>query len=301
MMPTEREHVRLSVVIPTVDRPTLLPRAVRSVVEAGCAACEVIVVDDGKTPPDASLSDMPGVRVITNTGRKGAPSARNLGVESARGEVILFLDDDEMKPHYPQRVLDIASGAQGALWGASAVTVKYPDGRTEVAAHKLSPGLQQTNRNFRRKIFAASAGFWVRRNLYIESGRFDPDLWLEDDTEFCCRMLGAGHEPWYETEPGVVIHRNWSADGHTGQLTRVTRPEWTLACYLATFQRHARSLADYPGASYFLAHRLVRRATAFGLPVDVPNVLSELPGTFVKARLLAYWAWRKIEKRGDRE
>lgn len=297
-MESDEGSPRLSVIIPTVDRPTLLPRAVKSVINAKCDSLEIIIVDDGKTPPDLAIAALDCVHVVTNTGRKGAPSARNLGVQSARGSVILFLDDDdEVEQHYPQLVLDIADEMPEVVWGASAITVNFPDGTSKLETAKLSAGLQTENENFRRKIFAASAGFWVRRSTYLESGCFDPELWLEDDTDFCCRMLGLGHEPWYETTPGMVIYRDWIAGNQTGQLTRVTEPERSVGCYLINYNRHVSQLARYTGASHFLAHRLVRRATAYGIPVDFPDILRNLPGLTAKAKLVTYWLWRKFQKR----
>ena len=85
----------LSVVIPTKDRPGLLERCVAGVLAACDASgrrCEVIVVDDGSTPPVTAFDD-DRVRVLRTSG-VGPSRARNLGIAAAAGPVVAFTDDD---------------------------------------------------------------------------------------------------------------------------------------------------------------------------------------------------------------
>ena len=94
---TEPLHATLavSVVIPTKDRPELLARCLDAVLAAGEASgrrFEVLVVDDGSTPPVAAPSDR-RVRVVRTEGH-GPSRARNLGVASAAAPVVAFTDDD---------------------------------------------------------------------------------------------------------------------------------------------------------------------------------------------------------------
>ncbi len=88
----------VSVVIPTLDRPNLLIRSVKSALTQTLHAIEVIVVMDG---PDEStlkvlqtISD-PRLRVRALSQRGGAPNARNTGVVEAQSRWIAFLDDDD--------------------------------------------------------------------------------------------------------------------------------------------------------------------------------------------------------------
>ncbi|MCI0633448.1 MAG: glycosyltransferase [Actinobacteria bacterium] len=88
----------LTVVIPTKDRPAMVPEAVRSVLEQ-VEDVEVIVVDDGSTLENAraisaSCSD-PRVRVLRNEEARGAPHGRNQGLADARGRYWATLDDDD--------------------------------------------------------------------------------------------------------------------------------------------------------------------------------------------------------------
>jgi glycosyltransferase involved in cell wall biosynthesis len=88
----------VSVVIPTLGRPTLLLRALTSVFNQTYQRLEIIVVVDG---PDEATTDRlqsiadPRLHVIVNPRSLTAAGARNVGVDQAKGEWVAFLDDDD--------------------------------------------------------------------------------------------------------------------------------------------------------------------------------------------------------------
>jgi glycosyltransferase involved in cell wall biosynthesis len=88
---------RISVIIPTHDRPRLLPRAVESARTAGTNV-EIIVVDDASIDDTAEvcrgLKDIKYVRLERNQGVAGA---RNVGILESTGKYIAFLDDDDLR------------------------------------------------------------------------------------------------------------------------------------------------------------------------------------------------------------
>ena len=84
-----------SVVIPTRDRPQYLDVALRSVMaQARESSAEVIVVDDGGAPATAEVTQRHGARLIRAEGGHGLNAARNAGVAAARGDPVVFIDDD---------------------------------------------------------------------------------------------------------------------------------------------------------------------------------------------------------------
>jgi len=88
------------VIIPTFDRREAVCAAVRSVLEQTYAHLEAIVVDDGSTDGTAqAISDLAGAdpRVtLVRRPRGGVAAARNTGLARARGELIAFLDSDDV-------------------------------------------------------------------------------------------------------------------------------------------------------------------------------------------------------------
>lgn len=89
---------RVTVLIPTVDRYDYLRTVLAQLQQQSIAPCEVIVVDQtDSTRRDLTVASVPTtfpLRVIYQE-RPGQCSARNLGLNSAQGEYILFLDDDD--------------------------------------------------------------------------------------------------------------------------------------------------------------------------------------------------------------
>lgn len=86
----------VSVIIPTYNRAWVLGEAVESVLAQDYRCLEVIVVDDGSTDDTAAiLAGYDDIVVIDQTNR-GVSAARNRGVAHARGELIAFLDSDDL-------------------------------------------------------------------------------------------------------------------------------------------------------------------------------------------------------------
>jgi GT2 family glycosyltransferase len=87
---------KVSVVIPTRARPQYLEVALASIAEqATREGAEVLVVDDaGDTPAARALAARFGARYEPHARPLGLNVARNTGVESSSGELVVFVDDD---------------------------------------------------------------------------------------------------------------------------------------------------------------------------------------------------------------
>ena len=97
-----RQRPVLSVVMPVYNVATYLPETLDSVLSQSFTELEVIAVDDGSTDACPQiLEDYASrdyrVRVLRQ-GNAGQGAARNLGVERARGELLTFLDSDDVLP-----------------------------------------------------------------------------------------------------------------------------------------------------------------------------------------------------------
>ena len=85
---------KVSVVIPTIGRPTL-ERAVESVINQTFCNWELIIVNDNKNNPVELNVDNPQIKFFENEKTSGANGARNTGIKKSTGEYIAFLDDDD--------------------------------------------------------------------------------------------------------------------------------------------------------------------------------------------------------------
>ena len=92
-------HRRLSVVIPTWNRAHLVCEAVESALGQEGAELEVIVVDDGSADGTAEVIERrfgKSVKLLRMATRSGVGAARNEGVCQATGDLLGFLDSDDL-------------------------------------------------------------------------------------------------------------------------------------------------------------------------------------------------------------
>jgi glycosyltransferase involved in cell wall biosynthesis len=92
-----------SIILPTYNRRSLLPRAVESVLAQEYTNWELIIIDDGSTDETKEyvigiLNNKIQYHYHENIGRS---ASRNRGLEKSKGQYICFLDsDDELLPNY---------------------------------------------------------------------------------------------------------------------------------------------------------------------------------------------------------
>ena len=91
----------VSVIIPTRDRFSTLWGAIKSVIDQGLSIQQVIIVDDSSSDLTAESHELfksfdPRIEVYRSLYGIGGAAARNLGVRKAKGDLIAFLDDDDI-------------------------------------------------------------------------------------------------------------------------------------------------------------------------------------------------------------
>jgi len=89
---------RVSVVVPVYNRGASIRWTLDSIFAQSYPSFEVIVVDDGSSDDSSGsvATHYPGVRLLRLEQNGGAPAAVNRGVAAARGELIAFLDSDDL-------------------------------------------------------------------------------------------------------------------------------------------------------------------------------------------------------------
>ena len=93
------DNVKISVIIPVYNAADFLPRSVGSILMQDFEDFEVILVNDGSTDSSAAVCDELAeqdsrVRVF-HKHNGGVSSARNVGLDAARGEFVMFVDADD--------------------------------------------------------------------------------------------------------------------------------------------------------------------------------------------------------------
>ena len=92
-------NVLLSVIMPVYNGAEFLAEAVASIVAQAYQPLEIIVVDDGSTDETATIVQSLGgeIRYLYQF-NQGPAAARNAGLALAQGDLIAFLDVDDLWP-----------------------------------------------------------------------------------------------------------------------------------------------------------------------------------------------------------
>ena len=90
---------KASIIIPTFNRQVILQKALVALARSTFSfdEFEIVVVDDGSTDDTKDMIaalDVPYKLVYERQQRKGPASARNRGINLARGEIMIFIDSD---------------------------------------------------------------------------------------------------------------------------------------------------------------------------------------------------------------
>lgn len=107
----EQKPLLLSIIVPVYNVEKYLQRCLGSVIPQLTQQCEVIIIDDGSTDQSSQLCDEYGyseqVRVFHKQ-NGGLSSARNKGIQEARGKYLLFLDsDDYIEKNSIEKILEL--------------------------------------------------------------------------------------------------------------------------------------------------------------------------------------------------
>lgn len=89
----------ISIIVPAYNVEAFLPQCLDSIFSQDYADFEVLCIDDGSTDGTPELlqryaDEYPKLRVLTQT-NQGMSTARNLGLDEAKGEYVLYVDSDD--------------------------------------------------------------------------------------------------------------------------------------------------------------------------------------------------------------
>jgi hypothetical protein len=187
----------VSVVVPTQNRLAMLRDALESVCAQTYRNWELIVVNDGGEDIAAVLESLPAdvlpkIASIRSPRPQGQASARNTGIATARGEIVAFLDDDDLyKPHHLGVLVAglRGSGAAVAYTRAEAVWERLVDGRrVDLKRGPASPWFRYSRALLLVRNCMPIDNWAVRRECFERYGKFDESLPCAEDWELLLRL-----------------------------------------------------------------------------------------------------------------
>lgn len=227
----------ISVIIPSYNCVMFITQAIESVLNQTYTDYEIIVVDDGSTDDTKSvLASINDDRlVVTEQSNQGASAARNHGLELSRGELVAFLDADdiwfsqklekqvEVFEKYPDIIAVFSNfhitSVNNAILSVDGIKQDYAIFKDE---HKKIDDLFNFTENnvYKGDVinslflgnFIKTSSFVVKRSALEKTGFFDPGLITQEDYDLWLRLSLLG-EFAYIDEP--LLNRS----KRPGQLT----------------------------------------------------------------------------------
>ncbi|MGK5110454.1 MULTISPECIES: glycosyltransferase [unclassified Geodermatophilus] len=222
-LPADRPLVTVTIASLRNVEPTIA--CVRRVLTSSWEPLEVVVVDnddDGeplRTAMDAAFAGDDRVRWVHEP-RRGLSFARNKGLEAARGEIVVFTDDDVLVDH---RWVERLVAGFGAAEGVACVTGAILPAEQETVAQVFLEEYGGFHKGFARQVFnltdhrresplypydsgqfGSGANMAFRTQVLRDLGGFAIDLgagtvaWGGEDLDVLRRTISAGHTVVYE-------------------------------------------------------------------------------------------------------
>lgn len=235
----------VTIIIPTFNRRRWIGECLDSVRAQTYQNIETLVIDDCSTDdtvqwlrsnPDYSFAN---VHVQPKNG--GASIARNTGIEMAQGELIAFIDsDDLLAPNHIEKAVAVFNTQENIGLFACDSTIIDPDGAVLYSGktwHSIQSELRQYPiRNGVRSlkdVFIFSnifPGFTLPKAVFEQIGDFDQSIFPMDDYDLMLRVAGAGYGIYYCDEP-LALRRE-----HTGQCSGTTNSVDTCRKQILTLE-----------------------------------------------------------------
>ncbi len=181
---------KVSVIVPTKDRPHLLEEALTSI----CALrgpdldLEVIVADNGSSSDIAAIARKYDAR-FTRVLKAGPSAARNAGLQVATGSFVAFLDDDDLwtTSHLRPHIRFLLDNPQ---YDAAVSQVQRTDADAHPIGEPYPSGLARSGRVFNDFLAAwLQIGALVARTDVVRKlGGFDEDLQASEEWDLLLRL-----------------------------------------------------------------------------------------------------------------
>lgn len=272
----------VSVVIPTFNAVGFLPTAIESVLEQTYKNIEVVVVDDGSTDETAETVRKYPVTYIKIEHSGGPATPRNVGIEKAMGELVAFLDSDDI--WLPKKLekqvnfmekgrFDFVSSDAGVIDERGKRTKKsYLEhlGKLKSLGYDAFPELYKRN-------FVVTSSVLVKRIIFDRAGLFDqsPELVGVEDYDLWLRTAARGAKFGFLRESSLLYR------DRAGSLS--------VRVQSLNYEREFRVIVkNFKLAKRFLGAKSRLRPFSLSRAGGIASKEKDL-GKYLKYKLLCFW------------
>jgi GT2 family glycosyltransferase len=215
------DSVDVSIIIPVFNHWQETLACLQSIAQLTSGpSYEVIVVDDGSSDGTSGLLEQID-RVVTlrNEQNLGFIGSCNRGAASARGEFLVFLNNDTVVTHGWLEAMARTFRTVPGI-GLAGAKLIYPDGRLQEAGSMIwrdatgyhygkFDDADRPTYNFTREVdYCSGACVMVPRSLFWELGGFDSQFTpaYYEDTDLAFKIRHAGHKVIYQPHARIIHH-----------------------------------------------------------------------------------------------
>jgi glycosyltransferase involved in cell wall biosynthesis len=177
--------VKISVVIPTKNEERDIKDCLNSLSKQSYKNFEVIVVDGGSKDRTKEIARKLGAKVLNEKPTKSPANARNIGAKAANGEILLFVDADNVVPK--DHLEKVASAFNKDIDAVCTYTKAHKPNRIAKCFFQERAATYPQDNDATRMIPNA----W-RKKFFWKVGGYNPDLGYGEDKDINSRALEKG-------------------------------------------------------------------------------------------------------------
>lgn len=187
----EQPGVKVSVIVPTYNRAAYLQKALESIFQQTLPVTEIIVVDDGSTDVTEEVVRRAHKPIrFYRQEHLGVAAARNLGLQMAAGDLIAWLDSDDLwEPGFLATVVPLLAQDAGLDGVYTGITMIDADGARLGTSARVEPP-EKLYDALVCDCFLATPTLVARKACYDQVGGFDPQFCISEDYDMWLRLAG---------------------------------------------------------------------------------------------------------------
>lgn len=238
---------KVSIIIPTHNRPEMLKQAIASVLAQTYQDFEIIIVDDGDISAEEVVKSFADNRIKYikhQTPHKGGSAARNTGIKAAQGKFLAFLDDDDewLPEKLEIQMREFENTPKDVGFCFSAVINDFGDGRKQTTT--VPDGIDNLYELALRRFKGfLTVTLVVKKAALEEIGLFDEILPSHQDPDLIIR-LSKKYQGLGINKPLVKVNMALNHEHIGGNLKkRIRGRERILEKYFEEFKKRPKVLA----------------------------------------------------------
>ncbi len=229
------QQPKVSVIIPAYNSAKYLPEAIASILEQTYTNYEIIVVNDGSTDNTYEIIEpyLDRVRYFEQE-NQGVSATRNRGIYLARGELIAFLDaDDIFMPQKLEQQVQILETQPEIGIVNSGFRIITEEGEEVVDIkrwHKI-PDLTPEIWLLHKPVLPSAMMF--RRDWLLKVEGFDRRFFASEDVDLVLRMVAQGCQSTWLRAVTVYYRQHESSASWRNPIKQVANAELMQDCFFA--------------------------------------------------------------------